>query len=489
VAQNVLWARSSMSSRETVIAALVCSAVVASATDARAQPHPSPVAMPSADQGGAAAPRSMSLDEALAFARAHQPEIRAALARVSAEQSAAGIPRGQWLPLVGVTAQLFGATANNTTGTFVTPGFMDLPRIGGTRAVSSGTWQPYASTIAAAGINQEIFDFGKIAAQAAAADARVDVERQRARGTSLEVTFDVQEAFFAVLASKAVVKASEDAYERSRVHRDLAKAGVDAGLRSPIEATRAEADLTRFDIGRIRARGGLETARAVFASTVGVTDPALDAGGEVPQNAPDVPVLEEAIAKASARDPRLLAALARLRAEELRTRAIGAELRPAVSLTGTISGRAGGATASGNGQSADANGWLPNVPNWDVGVVFTWPLFDGVIDARKNASHALEEVRRQEIDVVRTQQIAVMRQAYVTVTVARTALPGFQRAVEAARANYAQADARFRSGLGTSVELADAEAIRTDAEIQVALGQFQLARARAELGRAISEGL
>ena len=73
--------------------------------------------------------------------------------------------------------------------------------------------------------------------------------------------------------------------------------------------------------------------------------------------------------------------------------------------------------------------------------------------------------------------------------VARTALPGFRRAVEAARANYAQADARFRSGLGTSVELADAEALRTDAEIQVALGEFQLARARSQFGRAISEGM
>jgi outer membrane protein TolC len=61
--------------------------------------------------------------------------------------------------------------------------------------------------------------------------------------------------------------------------------------------------------------------------------------------------------------------------------------------------------------------------------------------------------------------------------------------VEAARANYAQADARYKSGLGTSVELADAEALRTDAEIQLALGQFELARARASFGRAIAEGM
>ncbi len=469
-----------MSVRRTVIGAILPLAIV---TAARTSSAESPDIAPPAE-----ALRTLSMEEALAYAREHQPEMRAALARVVAEQKSAEVPRAQWLPSAGVTAQLFGATANNTTGTYVGTRDVDIPRIGGTRSLSSGNWQPYGSTLVAAGMNQQIFDFGRIAAQSAAADAAVDVERQRSKGVLREVTFDVQEAYFAVLAAKAIVKASEDAYERSRAHRDFAKAGVDSGMRSPIEGTRAEADLTRFDIGRIRARGGLATARAVLAATVGVSDAAVDAG-DPPRSPPDVPALERAIQQASARDPRLLEALARLRAEEERSRAIGAELRPDLSLTGTVSGRAGGAPPSGNGQAADGNGFLPNVANWDVGLVFSWPLFDGVISARRDASRAREEVRRQEIAVVRTQQIAAIRQAYVAVDVARTALPGLERSVIAARANYAQADARFKSGLGTSVELADAEAIRTDAEIQVALGQFQLARARSELGRAISEGL
>jgi outer membrane protein len=475
-----------MSFRGRSAAVLLASALAVATRTADAQPS-APVAT------DAAAPdpslRSFTLEAALTYARAHQPELRAAVARVAAEQQAAEVPRAEWYPTVGATAQLFGGTANNTTGTYVAPGGgMDIPRIGGTRSVSSGTWRPYPSTIAGVGLNQELFDFGRIAARAAAADARVDIERQRSRSVALEVTFDVQESYFAVLAAKAVLVASDDAYERARVHRDLAKAGVDAGLRSPIEATRAEADLTRFDIGRIRARGGLATARAVFAATVGVGDPELDAG-PAPTQPADTPALEHAIQLASARDPRIQEAIARIRAEEQRTRAIGAELRPEISLTGTLTGRAGGAPPSGNGEAAVANGWLPNVANWDVGIVFSWPLFDGVISARKEASRSLEEVRRQELGVVRAQEIAVIRQTYVAVNVARTALPGFRRAVEAARANYAQADARFRSGLGTSVELADAEALRTDAEIQVALGEFQLARARSQFGRAISEGM
>jgi outer membrane protein len=59
--------------------------------------------------------------------------------------------------------------------------------------------------------------------------------------------------------------------------------------------------------------------------------------------------------------------------------------------------------------------------------------------------------------------------------------------VEAARANYAQAEARFKAGLGTALELADAEYLRTDAEIQLAGGQFELSRARAVLGKLLAE--
>src|SRR5579859_6489896 len=415
--------------------------------------------------------RAMSLDEAIAFARAHQPEIRAALARIAARKAEADVPRAQWLPTFGATAQLFGATANNTTGTYVSPGpFMDLPRIGGTRVVASGTWQPYASTLVGAGLTQEVFEFGRIAAQAAALDAVVDVEKQRARTATLEVTFNVEEAYFAVLAAKGILKASDDAFERSRVHRDLAKAGVTAGLRSPIELTRAEADLARFDIGRIRARGGLIAAQTTLAATVGVDDAALDVAGP-PASPPDMPALEAAISQASARDPRILTTIAALHAEEEHTRAIGAELRPDLSLTATLTGRAGAAPPSGNGIPADHGGWVPDVPNWDVGVVLSWPIFDGTVRARQSASRAREQVRREEIALVHHDQAAVIRETYATVDVARTALPGLERSVEAARANYAQAEARFKSGLGTSVELADAEALRTDADIQLALGQ------------------
>ncbi len=434
--------------------------------------------------------RSMTIGEALSYAREHQPAIRAALSKVKAQMEAAKIPSGQWLPTVGLTLQGFGMTANNTTGTYVQPFYMDIPRIGGTeaRTESSARLSPYASTFAGAGVLQEIFDFGRIGAQRAAADALVDVSKHDADAARLDIDFSVEEAYFSVLAAKSIIRAADQAYDRAKVHRDLAKRGVDSGLRPPIELTRAEADLERFDVGRIRARGGLSVSQAVLAAAVGAPDAAVDTSGEAPQLA-EMPSLSQAVALAQTRDPRLAAALAQLQAAEKQTSAIGAELRPDLSLTGTFSGRAGGAPATGGAAGPTGAGWIPDVPNWDVGILLTWPLFDGTIAARRDAAKSEEQVRHDEIDVMRLQEVATVNETYVQVQVARAALVGLQNTVIAAKANYDQADARFRAGIGNAVELADAEAVRTDAEIQLALGQFELARARAAFGRAIAEGL
>lgn len=431
--------------------------------------------------------RTMTIADALTYAHEHQPAIREGLARVQTRLAQAKVPTAQWFPTVTATAQLFAMTANNTTGTYVQPDLMDVPRIGGTPATDTGTFSPYPSTFVGAGLLQEVFDFGRIGAQRVAADALVTVERRTTDATRLDVDFGVEEAFFAVLAAKGVVRAANEAYARALVHRDLAKRGVDSGLRSPIELTRAQADLSRYDVDRVRALGGVEVAQAVFAASIGAPEMEVDAA-EQPLQPSQLPALADALAMAQQRDPRLAAAIAGFQSAEARTRAIGAELRPDLSVTATISGRAGGARPASE-LLPTGDGWLPAVPNWDAGLIFTWPLFDGVIAARRDAAATEEKERREEVDVERLRVVARVRETYEQVQIARSAVVALANAVVAARANWAQADARFGAGIGNAVELADAEAVRTQAEVRLALGEFDLERSRAAFGRAIAEGL
>jgi outer membrane protein len=436
------------------------------------------------------AAKPMSLADALAYAHAHEPAIRAALAQVATAQANARVPRAAWQPTFAASAQLFAATANNTTASYLVTDDLAVPRIGGATSVSQSgaTWQPYASSFVGASAQQEVFDFGRIAANAAVSDANVAVAKHTADAERLDVELAVEEAYFGVYAAKGILQASEDAYERGKTHRDLAKAGVQSGLRSPIELTRAEATLAQYDIGRIRAKGGVAIAQSVLAASIGAPEMVVDVSGPAPAAA-ELPSLADSIRSAAAKDPLLQEAIARLSAQERNTTAIGAALRPNLFATGTISGRAGGDAPSGTGKVPDGSGFAPDVPNWDVGIVVSWTVFDGVTVAARDASRIAEGARKEEIALYREREVAAITQGYVRVRVARDALPALQDAVRGALANYAQADARFRSGLGNAVELADAEELRTRAEVQLALGLFEVARARAVFGRAIAEGL
>jgi outer membrane protein len=127
------------------------------------------------------------------------------------------------------------------------------------------------------------------------------------------------------------------------------------------------------------------------------------------------------------------------------------------------------------------------VPNWDVGLVLSWPLFDRTVTARRDASNARTQADAAVVQSARDRLTASVQQAVLELHSSREAIPALEAAERAARDNQAQADARFRAGLGTSTELADAEALLTDAQIQLAVGRFSVSRAGARLGRVLAE--
>jgi outer membrane protein TolC len=431
----------------------------------------------------------VTLVQALAYAREHRPELHAERAHVASVEAQADVVRAHWYPAFGATAQALAATTNNTTASYLPSAYFDNPRVSATRAESPSTasMAPSGSTLLGVGLRQELFDFGRLAARAAAEDLRADAERSTLAGRRLAVDYDVEESYFAVYAAKSILAAAQAAVQRSVAHRDMARAGVDSGLRRPIELTRAEAVVDRYDLEELDGRRGVTEAESALAAAVGAPGPLLDIEGSPPAPG-ELPDLSESFAEAKVRNPELHAALARIRAVEMQTRAVRAEARPNVSLTAAISASAGGAAPS-SGVAAPAAGWLPTVPNWDVGVVLSWPLFDETVAARTKESRFDEESARADAEATSLHLVAQVQQAFAQLEAARDRLPVLKQALDAAVANYDQANARFGVGLSNAIELADAEDLRTEADIQLALGTFELARARAALARAVAEGL
>jgi len=426
----------------------------------------------------------MSLRTALAYAQAHEPGLQAARERLRAAKQEAEIPAAQWHPSFGALGEFVEGTSNNSTATQLSASAVDLPRIGGTAVSDRAQFRPEATTLLALGARQEIYDFGRIAAQSAAARALAAISESELRHTRLDLRLAVTNAYYSVRAAHALLDVAAQAEARAAVHRELARAAVQSGLRSPIEVTRADADVTRFEVARIRAFGSLVVSRGVFAAAVGYEQPELDANDETADE-PHFPARAEAEARAVELDPAVQEAIEKVRAEHSLAESVSASLRPNLSASAAISVRAGGAAAS-NDVVPDGRGFVPNVPNYSAGIVLNWPFFEPVTHARVRAIHAREHALADEVEVARQRAFSRTRQAYEGVAIADAALGALEKSVQAARANHEQAEGRFRAGLGTATELADAETLRLDAEVERVIGRFHAATARAELERAIA---
>src|SRR4051812_18962221 len=88
--------------------------------------------------------RTISLREAVGYARDHQPSLAAARARVEVARTQAQLPRAAWSPRITAGAELLIGTANNTTASYGGPLGFDVPRIGGTPANASASLMPSA---------------------------------------------------------------------------------------------------------------------------------------------------------------------------------------------------------------------------------------------------------------------------------------------------------------------------------------------------------
>lgn len=430
---------------------------------------------------------SVTLQQALAYSRDRQPRIKSALAEYEARRAEARVPRAQWLPQVGATAQAFLATSNNTTASYLGVPEMDLPRIGGSKSTTpaTATWSPSGSTLAGIGVGQEVYDFGRISAQIAVADAYATMARANAESVALDVALGVEEAFHGVLAGKAVLSATQDAYKRAVTHRDYAQAGTKSGMRPPIDLTRAQADVSALQVRLIQAQTGLEAGRAALAAAMGSDQLEVDAA-DTPADLTAAPAFANVMRTAAQRNPAILAALSKLDAQHAAVSAVTRELLPNIVASASLTGRAGGAAPT-SGDTPYGGGWLPDVANWHVGLILQWNLFDATVLARRAAAKAHEDAARADLDLTRMTVGLAAERAYLDLDAALRVLPGLQAAVDAARANQAQADARFKAGLGTIVELADAEALLTNSMLELAVGQFSVARARSALGRVMAQ--
>lgn len=410
-----------------------------------------------------AAGRILTLEQALATARERQPQLRQARAASEAAGARAGQAFAPLLPQLAATAGYQRTTANP----FPRPGSApDTPA-----PSSLALYNQFSGEI---GLRQLIWDFGSTPSRWRAAQAQAQAAAESERAALLGIELIVRQTYFDARASRALVGVADESLRNTRRHLDQIQGFVGAGTRPEIDLVQARTDVANARVLLINAQNAWETARVQLNAAMGVSgDTDYDlADDPAPEVAGEDGTIDSLLGEAEKARPELAAQEQQIRAQELALRSLQAQYLP--SLSGTLGFTQGGT-------SIEHLGW-----NASAGLSLSWELFQGGLTRQqvREAEANLAGLVAQR-DLLLQQLRVDLDAARLAVRAAKASTAASQEALANARERLRLAEQRYQVGVGSSIELGDAQVGVTQAAAQAVQADDRLAVARAQLLRAL----
>ncbi len=414
-----------------------------------------------------APPRVLTLDEALATARAQQPQMRQAAAATQAALARADQTFAPLLPQVSGSASYQRQTANYASR----PGSLPSQISGSSAGESWSTFNYYSL-----GLNASVllYDFGQTRSRWQSSAASAAAQKDSEHTTLAQVLFAVRTAYFQARAAKGLVKVASDTLANQQKHMQQAEGFVEVGTQPEISLAQARTDVANAKVQLINAENAYETAKAQLNLAMGVERPEpYDVADETlppvegEDGATDV-LLDEAV---KAR-PELAALANDVRAQELTLRAVRGAYGPSLGFSTGI---------SDVGEQASNLTW-----NWNTALSLSVPIFQGgqtkaqVREAEFNLA-AIKAQLDGELQQVRLE----IEQARLAVRADKTALDASAEALANAKVQLELAEGRYETGVGSIIELGDSQVAFTSAAQQRVQAEYNLAQARAGLVKAL----
>ena len=426
------------------------------------------------------ASHALTLDEAIDYALAHYPAVRAALEQVESARNRVALARTSYLPQVNPIYQANRATQNQAAGIFLPASI--IPSV-------EGPVQPYSSTSfwntqAGALFTWEPVDFGLRRAavdQARSAEhkSNVDVELTRLQVASATGAYFLD----LVTAQQAVIAAKADV-DRWQVFDNVVQVLVQQQLRPGADGSRADAELAMSRTRLFQTQATEQQSKAILASLVGVSSASIEVD---PQ-----PLLAASPADSMPSSPLAVHPLAQdqqASVDELRAKesVINHADYPRLFVESGAFARGSGANPDGT-DAGGLKGLGLDRANWIAGISVVFPnLFD--FPARRDQKRMAEaQERSQEAKYQQTLQdlagqVAAARAAYEAALQIAQNTP---IALTSARQAETQARARYQAGLTNLVELAEAESLLAQAERDDAVAR--VGAWRALFGVSVAQG-
>lgn len=413
-------------------------------------------------------PKLVTLEEALDYALQHYPAVRASLEQVSAAHARITVARTQYLPLLKGVYEDSRATQNQVPGIWLPTAI--TPTVEGPIGGSSG--QSYWGSQAAMLFSWEPFDFGLRSAAVGGARSAADKSTADVAVTRLEVATAVGNYFLTALATHQAVVAAQANVDRWQVFHQSVHALVDNALRPGADASRADAQLALAKTQLFRAQAGEQAALATLAALMGMAgnDVRLDAGKLL-----HLPPVESLPRLAPADNPLARDQMAAVRQVQAQEKVLNRTDYPRIFLEAEAFGR--GSEVPNNGSIiGNWNGLAPGRGNWVAGITITFPnVFDfKALSAEKQIAKANERSQQALYDKTIQDLTGRVQTALAQLKSAQLVAQQTPIELEAARASETQSRARYAASLATLVEVADAEGLLAQAEMDDAVARLNV---------------
>jgi outer membrane protein TolC len=428
------------------------------------QATPPPVSVPPVAPSKAPPPeldgKTVSLEEAVAIALQAQPQIQARLYDYAAARFRVDQAFAPLLPQLSGTV-----SASWSSSTVLTTSIT-----GGTIPVQStrGFEDTFLGQVA---LSQLLFDFGKTVASVDSARKLAEVSRYDIELQRQLVTLAVKEAYINTLFAQRLILVQRQALERAGLNLKSVKGFYDVGTRPKSDVVRAEVDVANARVDLIRAENAERVARVALNTAMGV---AATTKFDMVDNLVYVKVTDtdqNLVAEALQRRPEYQQGKLRIESAESLLKRSFRDFFPDVVGTSSV-----------GGVRTDFN------TSWTAGISLNWSIFDGgnrlsrYREAKANLDASLQRLKAVELDISRE-----VEQTRSTVVETDERILAAQAAVASAQENFRLVQGRFDAGVGTILDLTDAQLALTQAQNTEAqaLADFRIALARLDraLGR------
>jgi outer membrane protein len=398
---------------------------------------------------------TLTLAEAEHLALAHNPDVSIAhllqLAQVQATREA----RSADFPTL--TGDLTAVDARNNTR--ITAGMLNNPSV-------------YNRAAAGLTLSQLITDFGRThnLIRNAQSNARAQLESERA--TVEDITLAVDQAYYQALTAQSVLKVAQQTVTTRQATGDQIKALTDQSLRSTLDLSLAQVQVSQAQLLVIDAQNSEQTAMATLNAILGseVNQPYVLVD-ETPDNPAPAPADQEAMVQ--------LAFSARPDLASLHGRSLAAHqfasaehdlARPTVS-----------ALAAGGGTPIRADEILSP---WygAVGANVSIPIFNGfAFTARAKEADLRARAASEQVLALREAIARDVRTAVLNAQLAFQRIAVSRQLREQANTALELAQARYKVGLSGIADLTQAQLAQTQAEIGYTNDRYAYQTALAEV--------